>query len=241
MKHLTLINVRTAVPVWLLYNISVYKNRLWKIKNWDQFLEILISPCRSLSQTLAKSPSGAWSPACLLIMPGLLSPTGEASVSPLLRENGRTPAAYVSGASFLSWSFIGFPHKPSYSASFLHWIFLLSYPHSITPYISNYYLTEAIVSWSSPTPFPLRIPWVSWGWTLADQLLSDSLQPHGLDCSPPDSSVLEMSQARILEWVAISSSRVFSGPRDSTLVSRIFWIASGFFTPELLGKHLSFR
>ena len=32
--------------------------------------------------------------------------TGEASVSPLLRENGRTPAAYVSGANFLKfyWS-----------------------------------------------------------------------------------------------------------------------------------------
>ena len=30
-------------------------------------------------------------------------------MSPLLRENGRTPAAYVSGASFLSWSFIGSP------------------------------------------------------------------------------------------------------------------------------------
>jgi len=28
MKHLTLIKVRTAVPAWLLYNISVYKNRL---------------------------------------------------------------------------------------------------------------------------------------------------------------------------------------------------------------------
>ena len=49
MKHLTLIKVRTAVPTWLLYNILVYKNRLWKIKNWDQFLEILVSPCRSLS------------------------------------------------------------------------------------------------------------------------------------------------------------------------------------------------
>ena len=87
MKHLTLIKVRTAVPAWLLYNISVYKNRLWKIKNWDQFLEILVSPCRSLSQTLAESPSGVQSPPCLLITPGLLrsnqaglsvsSPSGE--------------------------------------------------------------------------------------------------------------------------------------------------------------------
>ena len=82
MKHLTLIKVRTADPAWLLYNISVYKNRLWKIKNWDQFLKILVSPCLSPSQTLAESPSGARSPPCLLIMPGLLrSDRGGLSVS----------------------------------------------------------------------------------------------------------------------------------------------------------------
>ena len=86
-KHLTLIKVRTAVPAWLLYNISVYKNRLWKIKNWDQFLKILVSPCRSLSQTLAESPSGAWNLPCLLIMPGLLrSDCGGLSVSSPLGE-----------------------------------------------------------------------------------------------------------------------------------------------------------
>ena len=146
MKHLTLIKIRTADPMWLLYNISVYKNRPWKNKKWDQFLEILVSSCHSLSQTLAEFPSAVRSPPSLLILPGLLDPTGEASVSPLLRENGRMPAAYVSGASFLSWSFIDFPHKPSYSASFLHWIFLLSYPYSITVYISNKYLIKASVS-----------------------------------------------------------------------------------------------
>ena len=82
MKHLTLIKVRTAVPAWLLYNTSVYKNRPWKIKNWDQFLERLISPCLSLPQTLAESPSGARSLPCLLIMPGLLrSDRGGLSVS----------------------------------------------------------------------------------------------------------------------------------------------------------------
>ena len=32
----------------------------------------LVSPCRSLSQILAESPSGARNPPCLLIMPGLL-------------------------------------------------------------------------------------------------------------------------------------------------------------------------
>ena len=35
-----------------------------------------------------------------------------------------------------------------------------------------------------------------------------------MDCSPPDSSVHRISQARILEWVAISFSRGSFWPRD---------------------------
>ena len=34
------------------------------------------------------------------------------------------------------------------------------------------------------------------------------------DCGPPGSSVHGILQARILEWVAISSSRGFSQPRN---------------------------
>ena len=37
-----------------------------------------------------------------------------------------------------------------------------------------------------------------------------------MDCSPPGSSVHRISQARILEWVAISFSRGFSQPRAGT-------------------------
>ena len=40
-----------------------------------------------------------------------------------------------------------------------------------------------------------------------------------MDCSPPGSSVHEIFQARILEWVAISFSRGSSQPRDRTWVS----------------------
>ena len=40
-----------------------------------------------------------------------------------------------------------------------------------------------------------------------------------MDCSPPGSSVHGISQARILEWGAISSSRGSSPPRDQTHVS----------------------
>ena len=42
-----------------------------------------------------------------------------------------------------------------------------------------------------------------------------------VDYSPPGSSVHGVSQARILEWVAISFSRGFSEPRDWTRVSCI--------------------
>ena len=45
--------------------------------------------------------------------------------------------------------------------------------------------------------------------------------------SPPGSSVHGLLQARILEWVAMSSSRASSQPRDRTQVS---CIAGGFFT-----------
>ena len=42
-----------------------------------------------------------------------------------------------------------------------------------------------------------------------------------MDCSPPGSSVRGISQARIPEWVTISSSRASSQPRDQTHVSFI--------------------
>ena len=51
-----------------------------------------------------------------------------------------------------------------------------------------------------------------------DQLFCDPA-----DCSPPWSTVHGISLARILEWVAISSSSRSSWPRDQTCVSRIGW------------------
>ena len=50
---------------------------------------------------------------------------------------------------------------------------------------------------------------------------------ESMDCSPPGSSVHEILQARILEWVFISISRGSSQPRDQTWVS---CIVSRFFT-----------
>ena len=41
-----------------------------------------------------------------------------------------------------------------------------------------------------------------------------------MDCSPPGFSVHGIFQARILEWVAISSSKGSSQPRDQSCISR---------------------
>ena len=49
-----------------------------------------------------------------------------------------------------------------------------------------------------------------------------------MDCSSPGSSVYGIFQARILEWVAISSPKGSFQPRDQTQVSHI---AGRFFTP----------
>ena len=136
MKHLALIKVRTADPAWLLYNISVYKNRPWTNKKWDQFLEILVSSCHSLSQTLAEFPSGAQSLPSLLNLPGLLrSDRWGLSVSSPSGE-WKDACGLHKWCKLLVLKFYWF-RKPSYSVSFLYWIFLLSYPHSITLYISN--------------------------------------------------------------------------------------------------------
>ena len=139
----------------------MYESRPWKIKNGISSWKDL-SPHVVLSLTFwLNSHLECGGSSSLLIMPGLLwSDRGGLSVSCPLGEQED-----VSGLRrwhrFLVWNFIGFPRKPSYSASFLHWIFLLSYPYLTTLYIFN-----SMVSWL-PMPFPLRIPWILWGWTPA--------------------------------------------------------------------------
>ena len=57
-----------------------------------------------------------------------------------------------------------------------------------------------------------------------------------MNCRPPGSSVYGISQARILEWVAIASSRGSSWPRDQTHVSCIVrWILYYWATKEDFG------
>ena len=59
-----------------------------------------------------------------------------------------------------------------------------------------------------------------------------------MDCSPPGSSVHGIFLGRILEWVAMPSSKESSQPRDQTHISCISYIAGRFFTAKLLGKGL---
>ena len=60
---------------------------------------------------------------------------------------------------------------------------------------------------------------------LSRSVASNSTRPHGLQ--PAGSPVHGILQARILEWVAMSSSKGPSQPKDQTQVSHI---AGEFFT-----------
>ena len=59
-----------------------------------------------------------------------------------------------------------------------------------------------------------------------------------VDCSRPDFSGQGMVPARILEWVAISSSRRCSNPMTELMSPAL---AGGFFTTEPPGKPQSMR
>ena len=60
--------------------------------------------------------------------------------------------------------------------------------------------------------------------------MSDSLQ--SMDCSPQESSVRGVLQARILERVSIPFSRGSSQPRDGTRISYVSYTADRFLTIE---------
>ena len=81
-------------------------------------------------------------------------------------------------------------------------------------------------SWSG---VPLPCPWHSWDYLsnkisicVCKVIQSCLTLCNTMDCSPPGSSVHGISQARILEWVAVSFSWRSSQPRDRT---RIFYVS----------------
>ena len=90
-------------------------------------------------------------------------------------------------------------------------------------------------------PLTTRPPGNSPRGRLDSTVRAKSLQPcltlcDPMDCSPPGSSAHWILQARILEWVAMPSSRGSTRPRDQTHVSCSSCIAGGFLIAEPPGK-----
>ena len=75
--------------------------------------------------------------------------------------------------------------------------------------------------------------WISHTHTRAQSLQSCLTLSNPINHSPPGSSVPGIFLARILEWVAMPSSRRSSQPRDWT---GLFCIAGRLFTTEPMGK-----
>ena len=104
---------------------------------------------------------------------------------------------------------------------------------------------------SATLPAPLQLAYCVVQFLEKDATLTEHVSTSGLcatslqscptlcgpiDCSPPGSSVLGILQARILEWVAVPSSKGSSQPRDQTHVLCVSCITGGFFTTEPPGK-----
>ena len=100
---------------------------------------------------------------------------------------------------------------------------------------------------SDQLPFPScvqrdREPRLHWWWAAAVSTTvhaqSCPTLCHPMGCSPSGSSVHRILQARRVEWVAVSSSKGSSGPRDLTHVSCISsigrWVLSHWATWEAL-------
>ena len=77
-------------------------------------------------------------------------------------------------------------------------------------------------SWVPGLPFRIASPHnhvCTFSYSVVSRLSLRQSLWDSMDCNPPGSSVPGIVQARILEWVATSSSRGSSQPRDQTHVS----------------------
>ena len=74
-------------------------------------------------------------------------------------------------------------------------------------------------------------PWVSWEHAKSLQSCPTLCDP--MDCSSPGSSVHGILQARILEWVAVPSSRGSSPPRVWTRISYVSCIGRRVLLPRV--------
>ena len=105
------------------------------------------------------------------------------------------------------------------------WLWIASFP----PF--PHYTLQTFLVWSQKDPKLFCPSDIFAHWLQLCPTLWDLM-----DCGLPGTSVCGIFQARILEWVALSSSRGSSQPRDWTHVSWVFCIGSGFFTTVPLAK-----
>jgi len=112
------------------------------------------------------------------------------------------------------------------------WLWLVNFPyqmfsdstifssqHSLLLIRLSHKYNWSLVHLQCCVSFKCTAKWFSYAVVTVVELLSRICNP--MDCSLPGSSVHGISQARILEWVAISSSRRSSQPRDRTHISCI--------------------
>ena len=79
-----------------------------------------------------------------------------------------------------------------------------------SPEMQKTYIPNILIKWNNDTHRLLTC------FSVNMCLLSHLTLCNPMDCSPPDSSVHGILQARTLEWVAMPSSRGSSQPRDQT-------------------------
>ena len=123
------------------------------------------------------------------------------SVRPHGRQPMRLPHPWDSPARTLEWVAISFPNawKWKVKVKSLSRVWLLATPWTAAHQAPPSMGFSRQECWSGVPLCP----------TLCDPM----------NCSLPGSSVHGILQARILKWIAISFSRVPSGPRDQTFVS----------------------
>ena len=106
-----------------------------------------------------------------------------------------------------------------------HWTVVAKIP-TLSNRNSGVYREPQNITSKDPDVIPLVIPALPpWAFESMCSLMHAKSRPtlcDPLDCSLPGSSVHGILQARILEWVAMPSSRESSWPRNRTRVSYTF-------------------